>query len=194
MVYYVSGQARSGKSYYTNKLAEEYHSMYPKNKIYLFSLLSEDKSIACKHIKRIKLNENFLGTDLTLDDMKNSLIIMDDIDTLKGAIKEKIFRILDTLLQCGRHKNVSVCYISHLACNGRDTKMILSECNSITFFPTTMGNRSLRYLCSDYFGLERQQIQKIKKLNSRHITIVRTFPLVLLHEKGAYILNVSDEN
>ena len=63
-VSYVSGQAGSGKSYSTNKLAEEYHSIY----------------IKCKHIKRIKLDENFLKTELTLGDMKNSLIIYDDVD------------------------------------------------------------------------------------------------------------------
>ena len=31
--------------------------MYPKRPIYLFSLLTEDKTIKCKHVKRIKLDE-----------------------------------------------------------------------------------------------------------------------------------------
>lgn len=191
---YVSGQSGSGKSYFTNKLAEEYHSMYPKRAIYLFSLLTEDKSIKCKHIKRIKLDDNFLKTDLTLNDMKNCLLIFDDIDTIKNkCIKGKLDHIIDTLLQCGRHSGTSVIYVSHLACNGKDTKMILAECNSITIFPKTMGNRSLRYLLGEYFGLDKKQIQKIKKLDSRHITLVRSYPMVLLHEKGAFLLNNLDQ-
>ena len=58
-VSYNTGQAGSGKSYFTNELAEEYHPMYPKRRIYLFSLLTEDKSIKCKHIKRVKLDDFF---------------------------------------------------------------------------------------------------------------------------------------
>ena len=194
-VSYISGQAGSGKSFFTNKLAEEYHSMYPKRQIYLFSLLTEDKSIKCKHIKRIKLDDNFLKTDLTLNDMKNSLLIFDDIDTIKNkCIKGKLDHIIDTLLQCGRHSGTSVISVSHLACNGKDTKMILAECNNITIFPQTMGNRAIKYLLSDHFGLSNKQIQKIKKLPSRHITIVRTYPMVLLHEKGAFLLNNLDES
>ena len=186
---YVSGQSGSGKSFFVNKLAEEYHSMYPKRKIYLFSLLTEDKSIKCKHIKRIKLDENFLKTELSLKDMKNCLIIYDDVDTIKNKhIQGKLFHILDTLLQCGRHSNTSVVYVSHLPCNGKDTKMILAECNNITIFPQTLGNRALRYLLGEYFGLDRETIKKIKKLPSRHITIMRTYPMVLLHEKGAYTI------
>lgn len=189
-VSYISGQAGSGKSYFTNKLAEEYHSMYPKRPIYMFSLLTEDKSIKCKCIKRIKLDENFLQTDLTLNDMKNCLIIYDDVDTIKNKlIQGKLFHILDTLLQCGRHSGTSVVYVSHLPCNGKDTKMILAECNNITVFPQTLGNRALRYLLGEYFGLDKQQINKIKKLPSRHITIMRTYPMVLLYEKGAFLLN-----
>ena len=194
-VSYVSGQAGSGKSYFTNKLAEEYHSTYPKRPIYLFSLLTEDKSIKCKHIKRIKLDEKFLKTDLSLADMKNSCLIFNDIDTIKNKhIKGKLDHIIDTLLQCGRHSGTSVVYVSHLPCNGKDTKMILSKCNNITIFPQTLGNRALRYLLGEYFGLDTKQIQKIKKLPSRHITIMRTYPMVLLHKKGAFLLNNLDDS
>jgi hypothetical protein len=193
-VWYVSGQSGSGKSYYTNRLTEEYHSMYPKNQIYLFSLLSEDKSITNKQIKRIKLNENFLVSNLTLADMKDSLIVYDDVDTIKHkAIKNKLFNMLDTLLQCGRHSSTSIIYCSHLPCNGLDTKIILAECNSLTIFPSTMGNRNLRYLLSEYFGLDKKEVSKVKKLHSRHITIVRSYPMVLLHENGAFILNLDEE-
>ena len=194
-VSYISGEAGSGKSYFTNKLAEEYHSMYPKRRIYLFSLLTEDKSIKCKHIKRVKLDENFLKTDLSLADMKNCLIIYDDVDTIKNKlIRGKLDHIMETLLLCGRHGGTSVIFVSHLPCNGKDTRVILSECNNITIFPQTLGNRALRYLLGEYFGLDRETIKKIKKLPSRHITIMRTSPMVLLHEKGAFILNLDDSD
>lgn len=192
-IYYISGQSGSGKSYYTNKLTEEYHSMFPKNSIYLFSFLTEDKSITNRKIKRIKLNEEFLQTQFSLDDFKDSLLIFDDVDSIKDKLlKDKLFNILDILLQCGRHSSSSVIYCSHLPCNGKDTRMILNECTSLTLFPANMNHRALKYVLGEYFGLDKKQIERIKKLDSRHITIARTFPLVLLHNKGAYILN-SDE-
>ena len=194
-VSYISGQSGSGKSYFANNLAEECYIMYGgKRPIYLFSLLTEDKSLTCKHIKRIRLDDKFINMDLTLDDIKRSLLIMDDIDTIKSkAIKTKLNHIIDTVLQVGRHAEVSLMYISHLACNGKDTKMILAECNNITIFPQTMGNCSIKYLLSEYFRLDKKQIEKIKKLDSRHITIVRTYPMVLLYDKGAILLSSLDD-
>ena len=37
--------------------------------------------------------------------------------------------------------------------------------------------------------LQQQIVNKIKKLDSRHITIVRTYPMILLYDKGAFVLN-----
>ena len=39
-----------------------------------------------------------------------------------------------------------------------------------------------------YFGLDKQQIQKIRKLPSRFITITRTYPSVVFWEKGISLL------
>lgn len=192
-VWYISGQSGSGKSYYMNKLIQEYHSMFPKKSIYLFSLLKTDPSITLKSIKRIELNEKFVQTDLTLDDFEDSLIIYDDVDTIsQSAIKAKLMRILDQILQCGRHKRISMVYISHLPCNGKDTRLILSEANFLTIFPRSMGSRAIRYLLSEYFGLSKQQVSKIKKLDSRFITLCRTFPMVILYDTGAYLLSSED--
>ena len=194
-VFFICGQAGSGKSYYANKLSLEYSSMFPKNPIYLFSLLTEDKSITCKHVKRIKLDEKFVNTEFSLTDFKDSLIIYDDVDTIQNKlIKGKLLHILDTLLQVGRHNSTSVIYISHLACKGKETSIILSESNSITIYPQTMGNKAIFYLLTEYFGLSRETVRKIKKLNSRWVTIVRTYPMVLLYEKGAIVLNNLDDD
>jgi len=192
-VWYISGQSGSGKSYYMNKLIQEYHSMYPKNSIYLFSLLKTDPSITLKSIKRVELNEKFVQMDLTLDDFKDSLVIYDDVDTItQSIIKAKLMRILDQILQCGRHKRISLINISHLACNNKDTRLILSEANYLTIFPRSMGSRAIRYLLSEYFGLSKQQVAKIKKLDSRFITLCRTYPMVILYDTGAYLLSNDD--
>ena len=47
----------------------------------------------------------------------------------------------------------------------------------------------MKYLLDSYFGLDKDQIKKIKKLNSRWVTIMKTYPMIVMYEKGAYILN-----
>lgn len=189
-VYYISGMSGSGKSYFCNQLIGQYHKMYKNNQIYLFSIIDEDPSLTNKFIKRIKLNKKFIETPFELSDFKDSFIIFDDIDTIKNkAIKSKLVHILDTLLQCGRHINCSVAYLSHVPCNGKDTKIILAESGYITIFPKTLGMRSLIYILRDYIGLDKKQIKKVKDLDTRSITIIKSYPPVILYDQGAYLMN-----
>jgi hypothetical protein len=64
----------------------------------------------------------------------------------------------------------------------------LNECNSITFNYRTFGNRTLKYLLDSYLGLDKKQIERLKKLDGRMITILKTYPKLVLSEKELYIL------
>ena len=103
--------------------------------------------------------------------------------------KAKINGILNSLLETGRHFNASVIYTSHLPCAGNDTKRILNEAHSITIFPNGLGGRSLKYLLDSYLGLDKEQIKRVKKTDSRWVTIVKSYPMVVLTEKEAYTLS-----
>jgi len=194
-ILYITGASGSGKSYYTKHYCDEYRKMFPKNAIYLISSISEDSSIdKVKGMKRIKLSNELLTTDLRADDFKDSLVIFDDTDCLTNKImRAKVNGILNMLLETGRHTNTSVIYTSHLATAGLDTKRILNEAHSITIFPHSLGGRSLKYLLENYFGLDKHQIKKIKTLPSRWVTLIKSFPMVVLSEKEAYVLNLPDE-
>ena len=97
------------------------------------------------------------------------------------------------ILNTGRHERVSVVFTSHLSCAGNETKLILSEGHSITIFVKNMGNRSLKYLLDSYFGLDKHQINYIKKIDSR-ITLIKTYPSALISEKQAIELNSITKN
>lgn len=189
-ILYITGASGSGKSYYMNKYIQEYTKKHKKNKIYLFSSIDDDTSIKSTTIKRIKLNEGFINAELTASDFKDSLVLFDDTDVISNKnVLKKVNNILNVILQTGRHFNTSVIYTSHTACNGTQTKVILNEAHSITIFPSGLGGRSMKYLLDSYFGLDKDQIKKIKKLNSRWVTIMKTYPMIVMYEKGAYILN-----
>ena len=194
-ILYITGASGSGKSYYTKAYCDQYRKLFPKNPIYLISSINEDSSIdKVKNMKRIKLTNELLMTDLKADDFKDSLVIFDDTDCLTNKImRMKVNGILNMLLETGRHTNTSVIYTSHLATNGLDTKRILNEAHSITIFPHSLGGRSLKYLLENYFGLDKHQIKKIKTLPSRWVTLIKSFPMVVLSEKEAFVLNLPDE-
>lgn len=191
-VLYIFGQSGSGKSFYVQMYAKNYKVMYPKNPIYVFSTLADDKEglDKIKGIKRIKLDAEFINDAIIpTADFSNSLVIFDDVDNISDKkTKAVVWTYLNNMLQTGRHFNISVALTFHVSAGGNQTKMILNEATSLTFFPTTIGGRNLKYICDSYLGMEKEQIKKMKKIESRWLTIHKTYPKVILSEKTAFIL------
>lgn len=188
-ILYVTGSSGSGKSYYTAQYIKEYKKIYPKRDIYLFSSVGDDAQIDKLKVKRIKLNNDLLNETLTAQDFKDCLVIFDDTDAITNKpLKNKVNQILDSILQTGRHYNVSCILTFHTATGGRDTKMILNEAHSITIFPHNIGGRSSKYLLDGYLGLDKHEINSIKKNPSRFVTILKTYPKIVLSEKNVYTL------
>jgi hypothetical protein len=189
-VHFITGQSGSGKSTFARKYIEEYHKMYKNRMVYLFSYFDVDKSLdKCKFIKRINLNDNFTNTPLHVKDFQDSLVVYDDIDCIKNKpLKAKLKHILESLLELGRHHNVEVLYCSHIATKGADTQCILNETTALTIFPKVMSSRSLKYLLESYFGMDKHQIKRLKMLPSRAVTIIKTYPNIIVYDKGAYVL------
>lgn len=195
-ILYVTGASGSGKSYYTYLYCEQYRKQYPKNPIYLISSINDDSSIdKIKGLKRFDLNPKFMETDFRVEDFKNSMVIFDDTDCITNKIlRNKINGLLGILLETGRHQAVSVTYTSHLPSAGLDTKKILNESHSITLFPNALGGRALKNLLENYLGFDKEQRKKIRTIKSRWITITKTFPMCVLYEKGAYLVNNNEED
>lgn len=189
-VHFISGQSGSGKSYWSRKYIEQYHKMYKKRSIYVFSYFKEDPSLdSLKYLKRIPLDNKFISTELVLEDFTDSLCLFDDIDCVRNkAIREKLFNILHSLLELGRHVHCEVLYLSHIATKGAETRSILNECCSVSIFPKKMSARSCFYLLNSYFGLDKHQIERIKQHKSRAVTIVKLYPNIVVWEGGCYVL------
>ena len=191
-ILYITGSSGSGKSYFTKKYCREFARIFPKRPIYLISSVDKDTSVDdIKNLKRIKIKTpEFLEEDFVIDDFKDSLVIFDDTDCVTDKkIRTKINGILQLILQTGRHANTYCIYTSHLATAGNDTKHILNESHSITFFPKTMGGRMMKYLCENYLGLDKKEIDYLKNIPSRSITVMKTYPKVVLGDKNIFLLN-----
>ena len=180
------------KSYFTKKYCREFARIFPKRPIYMISSIDKDTSVDdIKNLKRIKIKTpEFLDEEFVIDDFKDSLIIFDDTDCVTDKkLRTKINGILGMILETGRHTNTYCIYTSHLATAGNDTKRILNESHSITFFPKNMGNRMMKYLCEGYLGLDKKEIEYLKKIQSRSVTVMKTYPKVILGDKDIFLLS-----
>ena len=190
-ILYVTGASGSGKSYYASSYIKEYVKMFPKNDVFMVSSLDKDEQLdKIKNVKRIKLDEKFYETPFTIDDFRDTLVVYDDTEMIANKmIQEKITNILNLILTTGRHTNTFAINTSHVTNGGHRTKLILLESHSVTLFLATMGEKSLKYFLETSFGLGKKEIDKIKELDSRWITICRTMPVSVIHENGIFILN-----
>ena len=66
-ILYVTGASGSGKSYYSAEYIQQYIKKHPKNDVFLFSSVGEDKVLdKLKKLRRFKiLDEDFEGGTLT---------------------------------------------------------------------------------------------------------------------------------
>jgi hypothetical protein len=184
-IHYVCGASGSGKSYWTANLANEYKKLFSKNPVYNLSTMESDEIIdRVRDAKRITLSKEFLNTELDENSVDNCLTIWDDCDSIiEKKMKQHLREFSLAILNRGRHTKTSMIYLSHIACDGVATKPILGECHSITFFPATLGGKTRRYLLDNYLGLDKKQIERIGKMESRAITILKTYPQVVISEK-----------
>ena len=51
-----------------------------------------------------------------------------------------------------------------------------------------MQGKAIKYLLENYMSMDKKQINELKKINSRWITICKTYPNVILSHKEAYVL------
>jgi len=195
-ILYVTAPSGSGKSYYTKQFIEDYHKAFPKRPVYVFSALDCCATLdKLKYLKRIKIKESkFLNMELNAIDFKDSLCIFDDCDVISNKhIKLKVFTLLNSILETGRHSRVSCVFTSHNANMGLDTKRILNEAHSITLFPRNMGNRQLKYLLGEYLGFDKNEIKRIKKTNGRWVTICKSYPMTFFDITSMNIKDMDDE-
>jgi Cdc6-like AAA superfamily ATPase len=188
---YVAGPTGSGKSYFVGKYLRKLRKVFPKRTIYIFSDVNEDEVLdSIPGIIRVKLDEEALEAGpINPETLSNSICVFDDIDSIQNKkMSVMIQNLRDSLLRRGRHDNISTIVTSHLMTNYKDTRIILNECNSITFFPRSGASNGIMYTLKNYVGLNKQQITKIMDLPSRWVYCHKNFPLYIVYEKGVYLL------
>lgn len=188
-VFHIAGMSGSGKSTFVSNIIENYNKIFPKNKIWIFSNKPSDPAIdKHKFIIRIDLNDELLSDPINLDELNNSLVVFDDVEYVKNKqISNELDRIRDLILQQGRSYHISFAYITHLLNNYKESRIILNECHCSVLFPRMTTTYSLKYLLEKYYGMKKDDIVKLRQLNSRWVCVQKIPPCVI-YDKGAYML------
>jgi hypothetical protein len=189
---YIAGPTESGKSFYIKNFLLQYRKVYPHRDIHIFSNVESDKEIdVIPRIKKYKLDLQLNSQNgfIKSEKLANSMVVFDDIDRIQNKnISTIIKNLRDDLLTKGRHDDISVIVTNHLLTDYKDTRIILNESNSFTFYPKSGSVYGLNYILKTYLGLSKEQIKKVMNLNSRWVTIYKLYPNYVLYERGAFIL------
>lgn len=192
-ILYITGPSGSGKSTYTSKYVEQWKKKNKGEDIYVFSNVKDDASIDKLGVKRIKIDKNLIDEPLKAEDFADSLVIFDDIDTISDKkMRDAVYGILNAILEEGRHYNTFCIMTNHLPTAGRDTRRILNEAHTITYFPHSGSARQVNYLLTDYIGLDKDDIKRIKKSKSRWATIFKNYPQVAMTENSIFKVGEED--
>jgi len=182
------GKSGSGKSYYVLNYCKEYKKKYKNNPIYMFSHLTEDKTLDGLDLKRVVLDEDLISDPYDVTDFENSLVLFDDCDVISDKkIKDAVYNIMNQILETGRHLKVSCIVTNHLA-TAPNLKRILNECKWYCYFPQG-STRSVHYVLEAYLNVDKLMIKKIRATHSRWATITNGYPQACITEKAIFLLN-----
>jgi predicted AAA+ superfamily ATPase len=187
-VIYYSGPSGVGKSHAMASYLRNYKKSFKDRPIYLFSEKESDDVLdSIKDLKRVKMDEQMITDPLDLKDFNEEpcCVIFDDIDSLEKKLKVAVYTLLNKLLKVGRSYKISVLVSSHSSCDGHDTKSMLNESTIIVFYPTTY-NRSIKYLCENYIGMNKFDIAKMRSHKSRWCAYIKTYPSCIVQEKNVW--------
>lgn len=182
---FIVGRNGSGKSYWIKDYLTEFIKRFPSYRIYLFSTKSADDNLdKIQKIKRIKIDDSFIHKPLHYEILTESLCIFDDIDSLRGKLRDEIYHLRDTILTNGRSYKIHIISTNH-ASTGKDVQVCLNESDMIVFFMKNY-NRSVKYLLENYIGLDKNQTDILRKNKSRATTYNKTYPNTIIQEQNIY--------
>lgn len=188
-VAYIVGPSGSGKTTYTSAYVKEIQKKNKDYPVIVFSTLTDDYN-DIKNLKRVKIDDNLVNDPFKAEELTNCICIFDDIDCVADKkIRAAIFTVIKSVLEIGRHYNTYVIMTNHLATNGPDTRPILNEADTVTFFPQAGTGRGLTYLLQTYCGFNTKDIEFIKSKKSRWCTFLKKYPQAVMFEREILTLD-----
>ncbi len=195
-ILYIAGPQGSGKSHYTGKYIKEFKKMFPNKAILLFSKIDDDVSFRdIKGIKQINIDDDLIDDPIDVKkELKNSLCIFDDIDSIRDKdLQHEVYKLRDEIQKVGRDQaeegnDIYMCITNHQMTDYKNTRDCLNECTSITLFPKSGSSYGITRVLQHYCGFSKKDVDKVLKLPSRWVSVYKNYPQYVIHEKGCYLV------
>lgn len=197
---FISGGAGSGKSTWCGEYCKTFIEMFSPEPQYITVISAddfEDPAYNFPH-RHIKVDEEFAKDPPTLADFTNpdgrSVVIFDDIEGIinKQALKA-IEGVIEQCLTMGRKRGINSLFISHRSANGKQTRMILTELNSVVWFPKMGTSRNLTYMLTKHLGLPEGLRDALKAEGWGHWVCLKTSaPQLIISEKRATMYDADE--
>ena len=199
LVMIISGANGCGKSTFIRLLLLDYFSAYKNRDFYLFSTQEYDTLDVFPNLIKISLDESFLKEPLTLDALRNSICIFDDVDSIRDKkIQKAVDGLKHDILKNGRFhtpdgkrdisQDIDVIITNHMVLGGHETKAMIHESFYYVLFPQGTTAHSIDTICKKYAGLDKEQTQKVIKNESRAVIIHKNYPKYVLTDKEIFLV------
>lgn len=194
-ILYIVGPSGSGKSYYTKAYIEQYKKKHKKAEIFLFSALKEDETLDKVKPKRILIDDRLVSDPIQVEEFAGCCVIFDDVDVISNkAHREAVYSILNQILEVGRHHKTTCIVTNHLPTAGKDTRRIINESHSVTYFPHSGSAGQMKRLLTEYLGLDSKTLKRVRKQQTRWATVFKNYPMAILTEKLLFSLNTDSDD
>jgi len=174
----LSGSTGSGKSFMAEKIIE----CIKPSVIYIFSSIDDGDYSKFKNVQRIDLidlmDRNGLDIHQIYEFMEpNCCAVFDDIMSFGAKMSKPYLELRLIMLQKSRHKGQSVLVVEQTAQSGnaKGSREVLLNCQYFYCFPKN-NFRAFNNLATQYLGLDKAQIEKMKNLKSRYVMINKNYP------------------
>ena len=91
---------------------------------------------------------------------------------------------MNKVLEIGRARRITALCANHLPTNDEDTRRILNH----------SATGRIKYLLTDYFGLDRKQVAYFRRQNSRWRCVYKNYPQIYMLEHEIGLLNNLDDD
>lgn len=186
-----SAVSGAGKSYLARSIAENYLRLFPDREVYLISQQEHDETLDnMKPHPPKRIDYTTFATDPpSMDEFEKCLIIFDDVDCIPNPHGKAVLQLIDEVCMRGRHTVTSAIICTHYLSCGLKTRLSLSEAHYLCIYPFATSPKAMEYALTTYAGMTREQIQKLRTLNSRWVIVSKQYPTYVLAETCAYMLN-----
>lgn len=181
-VIYVCGRRNSGKSTFANSYIDAYVKA-TDNKIFMVSRFEDDPSIDLPE-RSLRLSIQDLQ-EIELQDLKNSLIVFDDIHSASYSKQDVAYlqNFIIDIIENSRHYNISTLITSHQVSNYQKTRAILHELSNFVIFPEYSNTHQNEYVLKNYFGLKKDMLDRVMNIKgSRWVMIQSIKPKFIMSE------------